>query len=168
MNATLNGSTGFKLGMRRLVAGVCLITTADRDEWFGTIATAVSSVTADPPTLLVCINRSNSIHAPLGRSGVFCVNVLDAEQEHISRIFSSPDARDKRFAQGQWIKRDSGVPILSNASASFECTATQLIDYCTHTIVLGEVSAVQTSSSANPLAYYDGNYRSFGGQLPAR
>jgi flavin reductase len=149
----MQSNSEFKSGMRRLVAGVCLITTSEDETWYGTVATAVSSVTADPPTLLVCINRTNSIHEPLSRSGVFCVNVLDAEHENISKIFSNPNARDRRFQLGEWTTQENGVPVLVDASASFVCRTTRLIEYNTHTIVLGEVAGVRTSASATPLAY---------------
>ncbi len=95
----------FKLGMRRLAAGVSLITTVHDGVRHGLVATAVNSVTADPPTLLVCINKSASAHDHVDQAGVLCVNILAHEHEAVAARFSSP-----------WTGRSASIPGTGAAS----------------------------------------------------
>ncbi len=81
-------SADFKLGMRRLASGVVVIATEFEGERFGLTATAVMSISADPPTLMICVNRSASAHEALSRSGCFTVNLLDGEDRPIADLFS--------------------------------------------------------------------------------
>lgn len=155
----------FRQGMRRLVAGVCLVTTLDQNERHGMIATAVSSVTTDPPSLLACINRNSSIHAPLQRSMVFCINVLSVDDLQISSCFSSSSLRHKRFVAGEWTTLATGSPVLADASVSFDCRVTELVETATHSIVLGVVEAINLGGPKSPLAYLDGKYGTFQSEI---
>lgn len=78
----------FRLTMRRLAAMITVITTRDRNRRFGMTATAVTSVTMAPPSLLVCVIRCASLHEPLSVRGRFCVNILKSGQEDVSRVFA--------------------------------------------------------------------------------
>jgi flavin reductase (DIM6/NTAB) family NADH-FMN oxidoreductase RutF len=81
----------YKGGMRRLAAGVSIITTEHHGERYGMAATAVTSVSAEPPTLLVCIGRSGSSHEPIRESGRFCVNVLAETDRAVAEGFFQKD-----------------------------------------------------------------------------
>ena len=149
----------FKLGMRRLAAGVSLITTVNQGTRHGLVATAVSSVTADPPTLLVCINKTASAHAHVSEAGILCVNILGETHEDVAGRFSSPVDREKRFDYNQWQTLRTGAPALVNAMVSFDCEVRQVVPYQSHTIFLAEIVSVELWAEAHrPLVYLDGRY----------
>lgn len=148
----------FRKAMRRLTSAVTVITTAHEAVRYGMTATAVTSVSADPPSLLICINRSASVHAPLVRSGRFCVNILLAEQTDIAQAFSGGVPQELRFAEGQWSADQSGVPFLREAQANIFCDTDALSSYGTHSIIVGKVSEVLVHGRVTPLLYQDGQY----------
>lgn len=150
----------FRLGMRRLAAGVTMITTVKEKERHGLVATAVSSLSADPPSLLVCVNQSASAHAHIGTSGVFCVNVLSASQKECATRFSNPAYRDRRFEEGDWRVLSTGAPALAGALVSFDCEVRQSFEYNSHTIFIGEIVELELwAAPIRPLLYVDGSYR---------
>ncbi|MBP6895965.1 MAG: flavin reductase [Pseudacidovorax sp.] len=150
----------FKTGMRRLAAGVSLITSQLDERRVGLIATAVSSVVADPPTLLVCINQGASAHADILAAGIFAVNVLAASDQGMAQVFSDPSRRHERFQTGVWDRAVTGAPLLGSAIVAFDCAVVRQIPYTTHTIFLGEVRAVRTAgSTCDPLVYLNQQFR---------
>jgi flavin reductase (DIM6/NTAB) family NADH-FMN oxidoreductase RutF len=150
--------TEFRKAMRRLTSAVTVITTAHEQRRYGMTATAVTSVCADPPSLLVCINRSASLHEPLIRSGRFCVNILLAEQSDIATAFSGGVPQELRFAQGHWGSDEANVPFLHEAQANIFCDADAMSSYGTHNIIIGKVSEVLVHGRVTPLLYQDGQY----------
>ncbi len=150
----------FRRALRRHAAGVVLVTTRDAAGVpRGIVATAFSSVTADPPTVLVCINRASSIHDPLAQSGVFCVNLLDRDGAATAAAFSDSDARAADLARAAWAPLSTGAPALSGAAAALDCRVVHLIEEGTHSIVIGRVAALRLADTpADPLLYWDGDY----------
>ncbi len=100
----------FRHGMRRLTAGVSLVTTSSSGEKFGLIATSVSSLAAEPPSLLVCVNRSASSHDAILQAGYFAVNVLREQHDDLCAQFSSPTRRAERFQSGEWQTLNTARP----------------------------------------------------------
>ncbi|WP_277594270.1 flavin reductase family protein [Pseudomonas chlororaphis] len=150
----------FKGGMGRLAAGVSLITTASRGVDHGFIATAVTSVCAEPPTLLVCANTSTSAHDPIYESEILCVNVLSTSHKEIAGHFSSSKSRDLRFKRGTWSVGSTGAPVLGDALAAFNCKVVKKIPHGTHTIFIAEVCSVNIAvTEVDPLLYVDKSYR---------
>lgn len=150
----------FKSGMRRFASGVSLITTIADGKRHGLVATAVSSVTGEPPSLLVCVNKTASAHAHINAVGVFCVNVLADAHEDIAARFSSSLDRDKRFEYGEWQTLSTGAPALVGSLVSFDCEVRQVVPYQSHTIFVAEIVALELwSNEINPLVYLDGKYR---------
>ncbi|APH56177.1 FMN reductase [Granulibacter bethesdensis] len=155
----------YRDAMARLGAAVNVITTASplrpgqRQERCGFTASAVCSVTDDPPTLLVCMNRSSQRHATFARNGILCVNVLSANQEALSNIFASSDhAADDAFAQAEWTTLATGAPMLDGAVVSFDCRIAQTTDVGTHTVFFCEVEAIRTGPSHEGLIYFGRGY----------
>jgi len=152
----------FKQGMRRLASGVSVVATRTPDDKrCGITATAVSSLTASPPTLLVCINKSTWLGAEIARSGAFSVNLLSHDQKHVGMAFAgiSGYSGEDRFAVGTWGAGETGAPILAGSVASFDCTVDQLVDRSTHLIVIGLVKAViDADSDDRGLVYVDGDF----------
>lgn len=150
----------FKAGMRLFASGVTLITAEHEGSKAGLIATAVNSVTMDPPTLLVCVNQSASAHRVIDSSNSLCVNLLSHDHSRIVEIFSSSTRRDERFIEGQWQTLSTGCPVLSDSIASFDCNIVQRMEYGTHTIFLAEVEAVHLPDmSGDALVYMDRAYQ---------
>jgi flavin reductase (DIM6/NTAB) family NADH-FMN oxidoreductase RutF len=136
------------------VASVCVITTEVEGLRFGLTATAVSSVTADPPRILVCVNKSGQTHEKILASGHFCVNVLAEDQDLVAMLFAGMGGRDAdRFSAGDWHELATGAPALGGASAVFDCRLVETFGQSTHTIFLGEVVAVESRKGAEPLLY---------------
>lgn len=147
-------------GLRRLAKAVVVITTRWKGERFAMAATAVNEVSMDPPSMLACINRSASIHAPIAAGADFCINILSADQQHISRICSGANKGEARFEVGQWGETMIGVPRLMDAQSVLVCLNERHHDYGTHTVFLGRVVEVYTSPVVDPLVYVDGRYSS--------
>jgi len=149
----------FKQGMRRLLGGVALVTTQEHGHSHGFIATAVTSVSAEPPRLLVCVNKGVSSHDVLHRSGALCVNLLAREHEPLSRRFSSSELRESRFAAGEWMVLGTGAPVLRDALASFDCRIAEKIPANSHTIFLCDIEHIRYGDAARqPLGYFNGQY----------
>ncbi len=145
----------FRNAMRHVAATVYAVTTRDGDRPFGILATAVSSLSFDPPSLLVCINRTASLHDPLLRSERFAVNVLAAGNRDVAEHFMA--ATPDRFSLGDW-QDVHGVPVLASAQSSFVCTMAGSHEFGTHTVVIGTLVAAQHRIDAKPLTYFDRHY----------
>ena len=156
----------YRAGMRRLAAGVCLITSHRGDVFGGMIATAVTSVSSDPPTLLICVNRNASLFEMIQETGRFCVNVLAASAVPIVEQFSSSARRGDRFTTDEWTTLASGSPMSAHALVAFDCQVAKVVDWQTHGIFLGEVCEVLCPDSvAAPLLYMDQRFHQLG-ELP--
>lgn len=153
-------SSEFKQGMRRLASGVVVVATEYDGICHGLVATSVTSITAEPPTLLVCVNRSASSHQALTRSGRFSVNVLAEDDADLAMRFGSSHHRESRFSIREWTRLTTGSPVLAGSLASFDCIVTEQVEASTHTLCFGEVVNVSISSGAiRPLLYWDGAFR---------
>jgi flavin reductase (NADH)/flavin reductase len=149
--------------MRRLAASVCLITTLHEDGVrHGLTATAVCSMTAEPPTLLCCLKLTSNSFLAIEKARAFAVNVLSADDQAIADRFSSTLPGTEKFALGEWTSLETGAPVLKSAIAVFDCALTQVVEVATHGILLGEVQALALHpDGARPLLYVDGAYGAF-------
>jgi flavin reductase len=140
--------------MGRHVSSVCVITTQRDGKKYGLTATAMTSVCAEPPRLLVCINKTGSSHDMILAAGTFCVNVLDEHQDNLGKAFAGMMGKDfDRFSLGKWHELTTGAPVLKDAAAVFDCKVDQVIDQFTHSIVIGEVLSAQIGRAGDPLLY---------------
>jgi flavin reductase (DIM6/NTAB) family NADH-FMN oxidoreductase RutF len=155
------GAEQFRLGMRSLAAAVNLITAAHAGHRWGMTATAVTSISAEPPTLLVCVNRKATTHGAIAKSGAFCVNVLRAEHVEHSRAFSGAQTGEARFRPGEWTRLATGAPVLIDALVSFDCRVEKEIAHGTHTLFLGRVEHIVAGRKGRSLLYADGQYGKF-------
>lgn len=150
-------SNGFREAMRRLAASVTIITSRDAEGApHGMVASSVISVSMDPPSMLIAVNRSAGLYPILQRSRRFCINLLSDEQSDLLKPFSTSSLRDKRFQSDHW--RDAWtsdgerLPWLSDASASVECEVDLVTNYGTHSLFIGHVQKVHCTptSTAGP------------------
>jgi flavin reductase (DIM6/NTAB) family NADH-FMN oxidoreductase RutF len=156
-------AASFKKGMRQLASGVSIVTTGDgRGARAGFTATAVCSVSAEPPQLLVCVNANSNTHPKIREWKNFCINVLSSAQHAVARHFASTSATDNRFGLGDWSVLETGAPVLKGCPVNFDCTLVQEVQAGTHTVFIGNVTAVAVIAGLEPLAFVDGQYLSIG------
>src|SRR5215213_2221475 len=148
----------FRIGMRTLAGAVNIITSAHSGHRYGMTATAVCSASADPPTVLACINKLASTHGAVGKSKAFCVNVLRAEDWELSTSFSGAQSGETRFKSRDWTRLATGSPVLIDALVSFDCRVVKQLNHGSHTIFLGQVEQVLVGKKGKPLLYSEGQY----------
>ena len=150
----------FIQGMRQLASGVTLITTAHEGRRAGLTATAVCSVSAEPPQLLACINRRSETHLVIDQSGVFAINVLASDQQRLAQIFAGAGDiyGDSRFDQAGWMELVTGAPVLASCLATFDCRVVEKMAAATHSIFIGKVEAITLEPELDPLVYVEGDY----------
>ena len=149
----------FRGALRGWASGVTVVTSRSGDRVHGMTVSSFSSVSANPPLVLVCANRSSITHDIIQEGGVFAVNILAAHQREISHVFSSSKHEDSRLARVRWTEGETGAPLIEGAVACLECRVSSSHREGSHTIYVGEVEAVHTTD-ADPLLYYKGGYRS--------
>lgn len=145
--------------MRRFATGVTIVTTTSDGSAHGFTVNAFASVTAEPPTVLVCVNRTASAHPLISASGHFCVNILGVDQQALAERFAGGEPRE-RFAGIAHRRGVTGAPILDDVLAYVDCTVAEEITSGTHTIFIGSVVEAGERAGA-PLGYYDRTYRDF-------
>jgi flavin reductase len=148
----------FSQSMRRLAATVSVVTCASEGHRYGVTATAVTSLCAEPPSLLICLNAAASITQPLLREGIFCVNLLQSSQAEISKMFGGKVKSGERFHYGTWHRNSGGVPFLADAQANLFCRVDGAMPYGTHRIIIGRVEDGYFAPGVSPLLYQNGAY----------
>ncbi|HET8569063.1 MAG TPA: flavin reductase family protein [Candidatus Limnocylindria bacterium] len=139
--------------------GVTIVTTVHEGVPHGLTVNAYSSVSLEPPLVLVCLRRENRSYVGFDRAAAFAVNVLAREQEPLARLFASQE--DRKFGSVAYRIGDaSGAPLLDGAHAWLECSVVErFVPPGTHSVIIGEVLAYGTRD-AEPLIYYRSAYRS--------
>jgi flavin reductase len=141
--------------MSRVAAAVHVVTTDGVAGLAGFTATAVTPVTDDPASLLVCVNTAARSAQALLSNGVFCVNVLSASDQALADVFAGrtefhgPD----RFSQGEWDKLVTGAPVLATSLASFECRLSDARVVATHHVIIGEIVNIRLGLKQPALVY---------------
>jgi flavin reductase (DIM6/NTAB) family NADH-FMN oxidoreductase RutF len=153
-----NLSGAFRDAMRRVASTVNVISICVEGRPMGITATAVSPISMDPPSLLVCINQASTVHAPMGGMTHFCVNVLHGAQEEIARMFADRSQHAIRFASG-WQIDCAPAPRLIEAQAAIMCRRIDSHSFGTHSIFIGVVEEVTMREDVHPLVYLNGKYR---------
>lgn len=151
-------STSFRTVMSRFATGVSVATTCQGERRVGITVNAFTSVSLEPPLVLICIERASVVHDLFVQSGVFAVNVLSADQEDLSTGFASnsPERFDN-FCGVASHPAATGAPIFDTCLAWVDCRVTQVFPGGDHSIFLGRVVALG-SGSGLPLLYYRSRY----------
>jgi flavin reductase (DIM6/NTAB) family NADH-FMN oxidoreductase RutF len=155
-----DSSVDFRRAMRHLVGGVNIITVGRGRDITGMTVTSVASLSVDPPSLIVNINRSASSWPLLKRDGFFGVSILSADQIDLAERFAGKGgvAGADRFAGAEWITRVSGAPLLAGALAAIDCAVEHIVERHSHAIVIGRPLDIQFSPQSAALAYWQGQY----------
>lgn len=150
----------FRQAMRRFAASVSIITAGRPGRRLGITATAVCSLTAEPPQILSCVNQNSPIESVIRETGRFAINVLGSHQRAVADVFSGATGHrgEERFLQHSWLDGDYGVPVLDEALATFQCELVTAHPTSTHSILIGRVLDVRLEGSPSALIYQDGAY----------
>jgi flavin reductase (DIM6/NTAB) family NADH-FMN oxidoreductase RutF len=159
-NDPVSQSVEFRGAMRLLAGGVSVITVGRDKDISGMTVTSVSSLSIEPPTLIVSVNRGSSSWPLLRCHGAFGVNLLNADQLDVAERFAGKGGIRgvDRFAGANWRAGLSGVPLLEGALAAIECEVEEVFERHSHAIVIGRVLEVRTLKPASALVYWQGQY----------
>jgi flavin reductase len=151
----------FREAMSRFGAAVNIVTSDGPEGRLGFTATAVCSLSADPPSLLVCMNRSSSQNKSLQANHVICVNTLTGRQSNLAAVFSGAGKLDMpaRFGGATWLVLETGAPALAEALIAFDCRIVQAIETATHTLLVAEVVALGLGEPDGSLLYLHRQFR---------
>lgn len=149
----------FKKALQLWASGVTVVTTSsERYGLQGMTVTAFSSVSANPPQILVCLNQNADTGAGIEESQNFAVNVLSTDQQNVSNQFAGGASQEERFANTAWIASASGTPFLNDSIVSLDCKVVNKVLVGTHWIVIGEIQE-SVCRDGEPLLYFSGAYR---------
>jgi flavin reductase len=149
----------FRNGMSLLGGAVSIITTDGDAGRFGFTATAVSSVTDTPPTLLVCMNRNSFANEHFKTNGTLCVNVLGGDHQQLSGDFANRDlTSEQRFGSHRWTALSTGAPALDEAVVNFDCRIHDIHEVGSHTVFYCQIEDVRIGMADAALVYFNRAY----------
>ena len=156
-----SAALAFRAAMRKLAGAVSILTVGTGEARTGLTATSVTSLSVEPPTLLICVNRTASSLDPVLRERAFAINVLRPHHQPIADQFAGKGGLKgpERYAGADWTRLETGAPVLADALAAFDCELEDAIERHSHVIVIGRVVASRITESAEPLLYWSGTYR---------
>ncbi len=157
MSETAIGST-FRAAMRKYPATVTLVTASNDGVDHGMTVTAVTSVSMEPPSLVVCLNNRTLLHEMLLCQPDFAVNILSLDQRALSDAFSGKVEPKDRFKLARWRRHAAGMQTLEGAHANVVCRRMAAIPYGTHTLFIGQVIDATVDVATTPLLYEDARY----------
>lgn len=151
--------TEFRNAMARVCAPVHVVTSNGAAGRGGFTATAMCSVTDEPPTLLVCMNSRSAQSDLFIENGRFCINVLTGEHKELAAMFAGQQQdMAARYAAAEWLDLPSGNQALADAIVSFDCRVAEARRIGTHNIFIGEVIDIRARRDGHALLYFDRNY----------
>jgi flavin reductase len=156
----VEGADAFKHAMRHFPTGVTVVTSVKDGEPRGLTLNSLASVSADPPTLLICVNREARSYLYISTSRVFCVNVLASHQRDHAERFAGK-IRDRQFDDIEYGIDATGAPVLADTIAYFDCEVVEEHHAGSHSIFIGRVRS-SSSRPGTPLGYFNGGFHDFG------
>jgi flavin reductase (DIM6/NTAB) family NADH-FMN oxidoreductase RutF len=154
----------FRTAMRQLAGGVVVVTAGQGEHLTGLTATSVSSLSAEPPTIMFGLNLASSTYPVLQRYRSFGVNLLTAAQKQVADRFAGRNGEKgpDRYAEAEWTHGITGAPLLADALASLDCEVEELIERHSHAIVIGRVREIRLGRNEAALVYWRGDYERLG------
>lgn len=152
----------FREAMAQLGASVNVVTTDGESGKGGFTATAVCSVTDQPPTILVCMNRSAYQYSRFVNNGVLCVNALRGNQQETANVFAGATQAsiEERFKHDNWSTLKTGAPVLENCLISLDCVINEINEVGTHGVLFCEVQNIRLGNQGENLMYFRRKYHS--------
>lgn len=149
----------FRNAMRKFPATVTIVTANDGTRDHGMTVTAVTSVSMDPPSMMVCLNNNTLLHEMLLKQASFAVNILSQEHVEASNAFSGKVEPELRFKKGGWVRSERGMMVLPSAHTTVFCKRMAATPFGTHTIFIGEVVEAVVADTTEALLYADAGYQ---------
>lgn len=152
----------FRTAMRRVVAGVTVITTRHDAKPWGMTVSAFTPVCMDPPTLLICVNHGTVTAADIERDRRFGVNLLSQSQLRVSHLCSAQGEHkflDDYVVSPEALPEGVAAPVLRDSIATFDCALASITKVGTHLVVIASISAVLAPAPLPPLLYGEGRYQ---------
>lgn len=156
--------SGYRSLMRHQAGAVAVVATTHGGQRAGLTATAFSSLSDNPPTLLVCVQQRVGAHDLIAGSGAFSLNILAADQQDVAERFAGGSGvrGAERFEAERWRSLATGAPVLDAALAALDCQVVESHRFTTHTIFIGSVVDGLMRPEAEPLLYFRGDYWNIG------
>ncbi|TWB15448.1 flavin reductase (DIM6/NTAB) family NADH-FMN oxidoreductase RutF [Nitrospirillum amazonense] len=152
---------GLRQAMRRLAASVSVVTLRDAHGAAGATVSALCSLSFEPPSVLIALNQSGSMHDRILAVDTYAINILYADQEEISRTFGAPNRTADCFKPDVW-EDIMGAPCLIGAQSTLICRRAAELPHGSHRVIVGEVLWTRSRPEVDPLLYADGGYRRLG------
>lgn len=152
----------FRAALSQLAAGVSIVTTARGDDRRGVTATAVCSVSAEPPLVLACVNRDTGTYKMIAEAGVFAINFAGQEHRAVAETFAGRSGvqGDARFGDADWTYGTRlRVPVLRAGATTLECEVHEIVKAGTHGVVIGLIRNAAVGP-VDPLLFHDGRFHS--------
>lgn len=159
------GRDAFLNAMRRAATGVTVVATDGPAGRHGCTVSAMSSVSADPPTLLVCVHQKSPVAEAIRENGVFSVSLLGSDHRQVSEVFAGRVKTEigSKFACGLWGRLQTGAPVMADAPAAFDCRVADTLSVGSHLVLVGRVVATRNDPTCDqPLVYSGQSYRVLG------
>jgi flavin reductase (DIM6/NTAB) family NADH-FMN oxidoreductase RutF len=166
MNAVGSGDDGaaFRLAMREFASGVAIVTCGEGEARAGCTATALTSLSLSPPSIVLCLGRTASTLARLREVGAFAINFLGAQHEALASRFAGRGGIEgaERFDEGDWLTLVTGAPALADALATIDCRVEEILDRHSHAIIIGAVQAVRQGEERGALLHWRSRFETLG------
>ena len=143
----------------RWASGVAIVTSRAGERVHGMTVSAFSSVSLDPPLVLVCADKASDTYAVIAEAGFFAVNILSSEQQDLSNRFASEKDEHRRFVGLETREAVTGAPLLPGCLAHLDCQLVATHDAGDHVIYVGRVEAVEEDAAREPLLHFQSAYR---------
>lgn len=159
MTTDLEFKSEFAAGMRKAASSVCVVTTEGPSGRFGVTVSSMTSVSMEPPSILVCVNKDNFVASAVLGNRVFCVNMLREDQSSISDLFAGRQGSEiNRFECGRWTESQTKCPALLGAATVFDCSLAESHLFGSHVVLIGKVVSVVNHPTSLALVYHDRKY----------
>jgi flavin reductase (DIM6/NTAB) family NADH-FMN oxidoreductase RutF len=152
----------FRQALAHWASGVTIVTSRAGERVHGMTVSAFSSVSLDPPLVLVCADKTSDTYAVIAEAGFFAVNILSSEQQELSNRFASEKDEHLRFVGLETREAVTGAPLLPGCLIHLDCRLAATHDAGDHVIYVGRVEAIEDGASGEPLVYLQGSYRALG------
>ena len=152
-----NINTDFLEAMRKMTSTVSVVASKKDDTRYAMTATSVVSLTLEPPSMLICINKNASIHSILSEKAKLSINILSTDQKEFSELCSNKSRENDRFKGDDWSYQDD-IPYATNSVSSLFCECKRVIDYETHSIFMCKIISLINNDSRDCLLYHNASY----------
>jgi flavin reductase (DIM6/NTAB) family NADH-FMN oxidoreductase RutF len=150
----------FREALSRVASSVSIVSTNGVHGIAGFTCSAVCSVTDEPPTIMVCVNRKSAANAIIKANGVLCVSSLGVEQVALSQMFAGVGRvpMNERFSDSDWGVLTTGAPYCKTSRVALDCRVAEIREVGTHSVIFAEVLSAVQVTDAQPLIYHSRNY----------